>query len=181
VNHLVFADPDNAAAAALQADALEQLGYQSENGTWRSLYLMGAHELRNGVFRGAGLTAASPDTIRAMSVDLYFDYLGIRLNGDKAAHLPEPRYNWVFTDLRKTYALMLRNAAMTYREGFGHADPHTTVTLTKDTLDRISLGETTFDRAVADGSVQVEGDRGKLPQLLSLLDDFDLMFPIVTP
>jgi alkyl sulfatase BDS1-like metallo-beta-lactamase superfamily hydrolase len=34
---------------------------------------------------------------------------------------------------------------------------------------------------VADGSVQVEGDRGKLPQLLSLLDDFDLMFPIVTP
>ena len=181
VNHLVFADPANAAAAALQADALEQLGYQSENGTWRSLYLMGAHELRNGVFRGAGLTAASPDTIRAMSVDLYFDYLGIRLNGDKAAHLPETRYNWVFTDLRKTYALMLRNAAMTYREGFGHADPHTTVTLTKDTLDRISLGETTFDRAVADGSVQVEGDRGKLPQLLSLLDDFDLMFPIVTP
>ena len=121
------------------------------------------------------------DTIRAMSVDLYFDYLGIRLNGDKAAHLPETRYNWVFTDLRKTYALMLRNAALTYREGFGHADPHTTVTLTKDTLDRISLGETTFDRAVADGSVQVEGDRGKLPQLLSLLDDFDLMFPIVTP
>jgi alkyl sulfatase BDS1-like metallo-beta-lactamase superfamily hydrolase len=181
VNHLVFADPDNAAAVALQADALEQLGYQCENGTWRSLYLMGAHELRNGVFRGAGLTAATPDTIRAMSVDLYFDYLGIRLNGDKAAHLPETRYNWVFTDLGQTYAVTLRNAALTYRAGAGHDDPHTTVTLTKDTLDRISLGETTFDKATADGSVAVTGDKAKLPQLITLLDDFELMFNIVTP
>src|SRR6202000_2582942 len=70
VNHLVFADPGNQAARELQADALEQLGYQGENGTWRSLYLMGAHELRNGVFKGLDLTTASPDTIRAMSREL---------------------------------------------------------------------------------------------------------------
>jgi alkyl sulfatase BDS1-like metallo-beta-lactamase superfamily hydrolase len=35
VNHVVFADPANAAARDLQADALEQLGYQAESGTWR--------------------------------------------------------------------------------------------------------------------------------------------------
>ena len=50
VNHLLFAEPDNAAAKALQADALEQLGFGSENGTWRSAYLAGATELRHGIF-----------------------------------------------------------------------------------------------------------------------------------
>jgi alkyl sulfatase BDS1-like metallo-beta-lactamase superfamily hydrolase len=48
VNHVVFADPDNAEARELQADALEQLGYGSENGTWRNFYLTGALELRHG-------------------------------------------------------------------------------------------------------------------------------------
>ncbi len=42
VNHLVFADPSNTDARALQADALEQLGYQAESGPWRAFYLTGA-------------------------------------------------------------------------------------------------------------------------------------------
>lgn len=182
VNHLVFAEPDNADARALQADALEQLGYQCENGTWRSLYLMGAHELRNGVFQGGeGATAASPDTIRAMSPDLFFDYLGIRLNGDKAAHVPETRFTWVFTDIDQVYALTLRNAALTHRAGVAHEDPHVTVTLTKKALDEITLGRRTFDAAIASGDVTVVGDRNRLAQLLTMLDDFELMFDIVTP
>src|SRR5262249_37880737 len=49
LNHVVFAEPDNKAAKALLADALEQLGYQAENGTWRNAYLTGAFELRNGM------------------------------------------------------------------------------------------------------------------------------------
>jgi alkyl sulfatase BDS1-like metallo-beta-lactamase superfamily hydrolase len=49
VNHVVFADPDNQAAKDLQADALEQLGYQAESGPWRNFYLTGAKELREGV------------------------------------------------------------------------------------------------------------------------------------
>ena len=49
VNHLVFADPGDTAARELQAEALEQLGYGSENATWRNFFLMGATELREGV------------------------------------------------------------------------------------------------------------------------------------
>jgi alkyl sulfatase BDS1-like metallo-beta-lactamase superfamily hydrolase len=47
LKHVVFADPDNVAAKALLADAYEQMGYQAESGPWRSVYLQGAHELRN--------------------------------------------------------------------------------------------------------------------------------------
>src|SRR5690606_34336859 len=42
VNHLVFAEPDHREARELQADALEQLGYQAESGPWRNFYLTGA-------------------------------------------------------------------------------------------------------------------------------------------
>lgn len=48
-NHLVFAEPDNVEAKALQADTLEQLGYQAETAGWRNAYLSAAYELRNGV------------------------------------------------------------------------------------------------------------------------------------
>ena len=60
VNHLVFADPDNTAARDLQADALEQLGYQAESGPWRNFYLSAAKELRDGVIDlGAPKTSAA--------------------------------------------------------------------------------------------------------------------------
>ena len=48
VNHVVFAEPDNAAALELQAAALEQLGLGAENATWRNFFLTGARELREG-------------------------------------------------------------------------------------------------------------------------------------
>ena len=48
--------PTNQAARELQADALEQLGYQSESGPWRNFYLTAAKELRDGV-----MTAPDPE------------------------------------------------------------------------------------------------------------------------
>lgn len=181
VNHLVFADPGNQAARQLQADALEQLGYQCENGTWRSLYLMGAHELRHGVFKGLDLTTASPDTIRAMSVDLYFDYLGIRINADKAATLPETVLNWNFTDIGETYAVTIRHAALTYRAGVQDPAAAATITLTKAVLDQISLQETTFEAATDAKEISIDGDAGALTSLLGILDTFELMFNIAEP
>ena len=59
MNHVVFADPDNQAARNLEADALEQLGYQAEAATWRNNYLTAAYELRNGVPSIPGGTASA--------------------------------------------------------------------------------------------------------------------------
>ncbi len=61
VNHVVFANADNKDARYLQADALEQLGYQAENGTWRGFYLMGAKELRQGISKKDAINAHRPD------------------------------------------------------------------------------------------------------------------------
>src|SRR5262249_26060137 len=77
-NHLVFADPANAAGRELAAAAHEQLGYQSESATWRNSYLMAAQELRQGTPELPGAGTGSPDTVRAMTLGLLFDYLGVR-------------------------------------------------------------------------------------------------------
>ena len=56
-------DPKNQDARNLEADALEQLGYQAESGPWRNFYLTGAQELRNGVVKGPTPNTASPAAI----------------------------------------------------------------------------------------------------------------------
>jgi alkyl sulfatase BDS1-like metallo-beta-lactamase superfamily hydrolase len=77
LNHLVYACPDNEQAKNLLADTLEQLGFQSENATWRNFYLCGAQELRHGVKRELVPATNSPDVIAAMPIENFFDYLAI--------------------------------------------------------------------------------------------------------
>ena len=51
LHKLVFAQPDNQAAKNLQADAYEQMGYQTEAPQWRGIFLTAARELREGVLK----------------------------------------------------------------------------------------------------------------------------------
>ncbi len=178
-NHVVFADPNNQAAKDLTADALEQLGYQAESGPWRNFYLTGAQELRNGVAKLPTPNTASPDTVRAMSLDLFFDYLGVRLNADKAGDA-KMTLNFDFGDQGK-YLLELENGVLNNTSGKQAEKADATVTLDRASLDGIMLGETTLDKAVADGKVKVTGDSAKLGQLVSMLDTFEFWFNIVTP
>ena len=180
MKHVVFANPQSAAGKALLAQSLEQMGYQTENGTWRNAMLMGAYELRKGVPKGAGGTA-TPDTIKAMPLDMYFDYLGIRLNGPKAAQSGDFKFNWVFSDPAETHVVTVRAGALTHRKGDAASDATATLRLARATLDAITLGQTTFDKAMSDGSIRINGDRSAVTKLFADLDDFPIFFNIVTP
>jgi alkyl sulfatase BDS1-like metallo-beta-lactamase superfamily hydrolase len=180
MSHVVFADPSNTEARELGADALEQLGYAAESATWRNAYLLGAFELRQGPPSTAARTPISPDVVRAMSLELLFDYLGVRLNGEKA----EGRrivINWVLSDLGRRYVLNLENCALTYladRQG----DPaDAAVTLERAVLNRLVLREVTFADAVQRGLVRIEGQATKVAELFGLLDDFTPTFEVVEP
>ncbi|MBM3095868.1 MBL fold metallo-hydrolase [Ensifer sp. T173] len=178
-NHVVFADPNNQPAKDLVADALEQLGYQAESGPWRNFYLTGAKELREGVKKLPTPNTASPDTVRAMSLDLFFDYLGVRLNAEKAgdAHIV---LNFDFGADGK-YLVELENGVLNNTKDKQADEADATITLTRADLNSIALGETKLDQAVSDGKVKVAGDNAKLGQLVSMLDSFDFWFNIVTP
>ncbi|WP_024763746.1 alkyl/aryl-sulfatase [Pseudomonas nitroreducens] len=180
VNHVVFADPNNQAAKNLQADALEQLGYQAESGPWRNFYLTGAQELRNGVQKLPTPDTASPDTVKAMDLDLFFDYLAMRLKGPEVAdkHIT---LNFDFTDLKQKYTLEMVNGVLNHTEGAQAKDADATITLTRDTLNKLMLKQTTLKDAEGSGELKVQGDQGKLDELMGYMDSFDFWFNIVTP
>jgi alkyl sulfatase BDS1-like metallo-beta-lactamase superfamily hydrolase len=179
LKQVVFADPNNKEGKDLLADAYEQMGYQAESGPWRSVYLQGAYELRNGVPTGGGVDTASPDTIKAMPPDMLFDYLGVRLNGPKAAG-KVIKLNVDLTDIGKTYSLIVENGVLNYsQKPVDGADAH--LTLTKDTLDNIQLKQITIDQAMESGAIKIDGKKEAFTDFLGLLDTFPFWFNIVTP
>ena len=180
MSHVVFADPSNTDARRLGADALEQLGYAAESATWRNAYLFGAQELRQGLPAAGERALPRPDTVRAMSLDFIFDYLGVRLNADKATGKVMV-INWVFSDLGRRYVTTLSNSALTYLADRASDQADATVTLEREVLNRLILHETPLADAMQDGLVGVEGDPARVAELFGLLDDFSPTFEIVEP
>jgi len=180
VNHLVFADENNEAARHLLADAYEQLGYQSESGPWRNFYLTGALELRNGVDKLPVPGTASADTICAMPLDMFFDYLGVRLNGDRAAG-ETVNFNLELTDTGETLTWGVENAAIHYSVGRKHPEPDASLTMTRTMLNEVMMGTTNLAQQIHAGNATLTGDPKKLAGFLLWLDKFEFWFPIVTP
>jgi alkyl sulfatase BDS1-like metallo-beta-lactamase superfamily hydrolase len=180
MSHLVFADPDDGEARRLGADALEQLGYQAESATWRNAYLLGARELRGGTPDLAARAPVSPDVVRAMPLDLFFDYLAVRIDGERAAGVTLA-LNWTLEDTGERYALSLSNGALTYRGGRQHPRPHATVTLSRATLDRLALRRPRRPRRCAAARSACTAMATPSPSSFGLLDDFRMMFPVVEP
>jgi alkyl sulfatase BDS1-like metallo-beta-lactamase superfamily hydrolase len=180
MNQVVFADPSNMEARALAADALEQLGYQSESANWRNVYLTGAQELRSGKPKTAPTNTASPDVIRAIPLPLFFDYLAIRIDPAKAEG-KKIVINWVLPDTKQQARMTLENSVLTHVMDKQAPDADATVTLDRSTLDLITLRQKTFPQAMQDGSVKVQGNPAKISEVLGMLDEFNPVFDIITP
>ncbi len=179
MKHAVFANPDSTAAKELLADSYDQLGYQAESGPWRSVYLQGAYELRNGVPAAGGTQTATPDTIRAMTPDMLFDYLAVRLDAAKAEGQVFT-INVNFTDLNSAYSLTVENSVLNHTQQQVE-EPDVELTMTMATMNRIQLKEVDFDAAVKSGDVFIVGDKATFIGFLAMLDDFEFWFNIVTP
>ncbi|MFJ8061372.1 alkyl/aryl-sulfatase [Streptomyces sp. NPDC096142] len=181
VNHVVFADPDNAEARGLQADALEQLGYGSENGTWRNFYLMGAHELRHGPV-GTPTVTAAPDLLAALTLEQLFDALAIRVDGP-GSWGADIAVRWNITT-GDPVTMRLRNGVLTSVTGTGpaaDADPDVEITLAEADLRAVLLGVVPPTDLTARDDVEISGDLAKLTELLGHLGTPDPDFTIVTP
>ncbi|WP_291684217.1 alkyl sulfatase dimerization domain-containing protein [Bradyrhizobium sp.] len=180
VSHLVFADPDNAAARALLADTFEQLGYAAESATWRNAYLFGAQELRQGMPKAPPRPSMPRETLAALRSGQIWDVLGVRLNGPKAEgkHIV---LNWSFTDTRENFVLTLENCALTYLEGALAPTADASFTLPRSVLDDVIAKQTSFPEAVASGKITFTGNAMRLAELMSLMDEFPRMFEIVEP
>jgi alkyl sulfatase BDS1-like metallo-beta-lactamase superfamily hydrolase len=180
MNHLVFAQPTLQEARELGAAALEQMGFQAESATWRNAFLLGARELREGVNPAGGPRRSSGDMVAAMTDEMFFDYLAVRIDGLKAQTL-DARIAWNFSDTQRNYALTLKHGALTCSTVPHALPPHVTVTMTRDTLNRILTGETGFADAIRDGGIHLDGDAATFTTMLGMLDTFKSNFNVVEP
>lgn len=178
-NHVVFADPKNQKARRLQADILEQMGYQAESGVWRNVYLTGARELREGV-KPVRLNAQGPDMVRGMTLDMIFDFLAVRLDHRKVDGL-NFGINLAFTDSNENYALELSNGVLNNTKGRVLKKPDVSISLTRPALFKMLLAKVPLAKLVEAGEARLEGDAAALRAIFANLKDFDPMFNIVTP
>jgi len=180
MNHVVFACSDNMEARKLEADAFTQLGYQAESGVWRNVYLVGARELREGINKDNTGKPDSYDMVKAMTINMFFDYLGVTLNGPKAEGKTIV-LNFVFTDTEEAYILSLQNSVLHYVPRRQSEKADATVTMTRDTLNEIIAGRAKLQDKTEDGSIKISGNEEKLAEFFSLIDEFEYWFNIVTP
>jgi alkyl sulfatase BDS1-like metallo-beta-lactamase superfamily hydrolase len=178
LNKLVYAEPGNQAAKDLLADAFEQIGYQKESSSLRNSFLAAALELRSGVPSGLTTRPVSPDTIRALPTELWFDYLGILLDSRKAEGLAFT-VNFVLPDAGERHVLELSNSTLTNIAGQQAANPDLTVTIARGDLEPIMMRQATFASQVAAGRAKLEGNPQVLEQLAGCLVQFDQFFEIM--
>ena len=184
VNHAVFADPSNTDARNLQADVLEQLGYQAESSTFRNAYLMGAQELRKGPPAPTASHVRARSLIRAMTIEQVFDTLSVRVMSEKIGGLSHC-VNWTFTDMAGTsdhqWVLGLSNRTMYSTQGRHEVSAEATITLSRTLLLEIIAQATTFVDELSAGTVTIEGDSAALLNIFGNLDTFATGFAIVEP
>ncbi|HEX3390445.1 MAG TPA: alkyl sulfatase dimerization domain-containing protein [Streptosporangiaceae bacterium] len=173
LKHAVFADADASEAREALARVYERLGFGAENATWRSFYLCGALELREGA-KSPAIGDLGASMAGALTIEQIFDTLAIRVDGPRAAG-QSLVIDWNFTDAGHTVRLALSNGALIQT-----VNPKTeavadlTLTLTKAQLLGLLAGRG------LDG-IGHTGDPAALTRLMGLLDTPDPAFAIVTP
>lgn len=178
LNKLFLAENDNQAARDLLADCYEQLGYQQENPGHRNSFMAGAYELRSGISGAPTVKSSGPDVIRAMSSELFLNFLGIRMDSRKAEGM-RFTINLITPDNGEKFLIELENATLTNIEGFLSDTPDLTLIIDRSDLELTMMGETKLEDQISDGTAKVEGDVGVLAQLASTMVDFDPLFEIL--
>ncbi len=173
LDHVVFVDSDHAAGRALYADTLEQLGYGSENGTWRNFFLSGATELRDGTF-GTPTRTDAPELMAQLSPEQIFDAMAIAVDGPRAWDL-DLATDVHLTDLARWFRVTLHNGVLVAAEAGETTGAPLSVALTKARLLALVAGD-------ADSpGIELEGDAAQLTTLFGVLQPGDPDFEIVLP
>jgi alkyl sulfatase BDS1-like metallo-beta-lactamase superfamily hydrolase len=169
-NVLVYADPTNEAARLLCADALEQLGYQAESGTWRNSYLGAARELREGNLAASVDQTENDGSIqKQMTAPMLFDYMAILLDKEALAD-KDFVMNVTLTDIQENYMLRVKNGVvLVYEDTLGEA-PDVSITCPKNGLFLILQNQ--IDTVPE--AIQVEGNAELLNLFMENLNQFSV-------
>jgi len=181
LKHLVFADPDNKEARWLEADALEQLGYQSESGPWRNFYLTGAQELRHDrLDTGDIVRTASSDVLASMESSMIFDFLAVSLDGEKAAEV-DMTVDLEFTDRSEQWLLEISNGVLRYHAARRVDHPTLSLKIARGDFMAVMAGAKSMPKLLLRGDADLKGGILRLAKFGKLFGKFSPDFEIVRP
>lgn len=178
LNKLVYAEPQNSKAKDLLADVYEQVGYQKESAGVRNSFLAAAYELRHGLPKGVPPKSNGPDIIRAMTTELWLEFLGISLDGSKVAdqHFV---FNLVTPDNGEQFVVELSNSTLTNIKGQHARNADLTITLNRSDLEGVMAKTTSFDKLAAEGKAKFEGNRKPFEKLMAAMVPFTPTFELL--
>ena len=174
-NQLVYADPSNQEARNLCADALEQLGYQAESGTWRNAYLTGALELRSGNQSEKSVSSHSKDARQNMTVAMMLSYIDICTDA-KAAAEDDFTLNLTVTDTDEQFYINRKSGVLLIYEGDSREGADCTISCTKEQFTGLMAGN-----ADAAGKARVTGDETVPGRMVKYMTPFERNFNIIEP
>ena len=181
LKNVVFANPNNQQAKNLQADAFEQLDYQSESGIWRDLYLSGAKELREGVPAAKNnLPGAAYKFLSGLTPEAIFDYLSIAIDGTKAAG-KDITLRFIFPELHKNILVYLKNGVLHQNENRPNVEAEFTLTISKEKFaELLSHPDQGHEILTSDG-VSFDGNPFRFKDLGECVTPFNPNWNIITP
>ncbi|MBW1895061.1 MAG: MBL fold metallo-hydrolase, partial [Deltaproteobacteria bacterium] len=181
LNHLVFAEPDNVKAKALLANTYDQLGYQSESGVWRNVYLTGAYELRHGAPDKGVNIASFYEVLKQTPLSRFFDSMAVRLDGP-AAEGKHFVVNIIFKDINENYVLTVENSVLRHKKTDDpDPDANATLKLTHELFLKMAIGKAGIKDTIFSDDLETSGSRIDLVRFFLLFDKPKGIFNIVTP
>jgi alkyl sulfatase BDS1-like metallo-beta-lactamase superfamily hydrolase len=179
-SHIVFADPSDAPARAVLADAFTQMGYQAESMLWRNMYLTGAAEAQTSPSAPATSTL-SPDFVAAISTAQMFELLAIRVDPARAAG-KDVAVAFVFPERKERVRVSLRNSVLVQESGV--SDPvQATATMPRRAFMAMLFAGAQPAGLIQSGTLKIDGDPAAFQSLLGGLEPAGAQpaFAIVTP
>ncbi len=179
LNHVVFADETNTAAREKLAAIYTAMGFETEAGTWRNIYLTGAQELRTGPVQ-LPPGGFNPDVLSATTTPMLLDFASVRVNPDKAA-AASFKLNIELTDRNEHILITVGNGVMIHEHGVTDPTAGATVRMKRPNLLMTLLAGMPIEPQVASGDLVIEGDAALYGLLVGLIEPLTPNFPIVTP
>ncbi|MYF01368.1 MAG: MBL fold metallo-hydrolase, partial [Gammaproteobacteria bacterium] len=156
LNKLVYAEPDNREAKNLLAAVFEQLGYQYESASMRNVFLAAAQELRNGMPRIPAPRGTSPGMARAMSTSQWWDSVAIRVDSRLADGM-NFTMNFLTPDNGERFVVEMSGGTLTNIKGFQAENADVTVSIDREDLNQVIMGNATLNELLQSGAGTVSG------------------------
>jgi alkyl sulfatase BDS1-like metallo-beta-lactamase superfamily hydrolase len=179
LNHLVFSDDKNTAAREQLAAIYTRLGFDSEAGTWRNIYLTGAQELRHGPvpLPAAGFSA---DVLSATTTSMLLDFAAVRVNPEKASARAF-KINIELTDRREIHLITVENGVLIHEEGVSDPSAGATARMKRPELLMTLFAGIAYGTRVQSGDIVIEGNADLYGAFVDLIEPLKPNWPIVTP